>query len=85
MMVCLYILAYLETLYVTTILKTLTDLMVFLQAVNTSVSEGSSLLLEVIVQGQLADNFTVTYHLEFVDGTANGKKHYFSLLLYMRD
>ena len=47
--------------------------MVFLQAVNTSVSEGSSLLLEVRVQGQLADNLTVTYHLDFVDGSANSK------------
>ena len=50
-----------------------TDLMVALQTVNTSASEGSSLVFEVILQGQLADNLTITYHLDFADGTANCK------------
>lgn len=49
--------------------------MAFLQTVGgvTEVSEGSSVTLEVVLQGQLQENTTVTYQLDFADETAMSK------------
>ena len=49
--------------------------MAFLQTVSgvTEVSEGSSVTLEVVLQGQLQENTTVTYQLDFADETAMSK------------
>lgn len=49
--------------------------MAFLRTVNdiTEVSEGSSIILDVVLQGQVQENVTVTYQLDFADETAISK------------
>ncbi len=51
------------------------DVVAFLRTVSgvTEVSEGSSVTLEVVLQGQVQENITVTHHLDFADETAISK------------
>ena len=51
------------------------DVVAFLRTVSgvTEVSEGSSVTLEVVLQGQVQENVTVTYQLDFADETAISK------------
>ena len=49
--------------------------MAFLRTVSgaTEVSEGSSVTLEVVLQGEVQENITITYLLDFADETAISK------------
>ena len=55
----------------------LIDVVAFLRTVNgiTEVSEGSSVILEVVLQGQVQENTIITYQLDFEDETATSKMH----------
>ena len=48
-----------------------------LRAVNdTSAPEGTNVTFEVVLQGYLEQNLSVTYELSFTDGTATSKRAY---------
>ena len=51
------------------------DVVVFLRTVTgvTEASEGSSVTLEAVLQGQVQENVTVTYQLDFANETAISK------------
>ena len=55
----------------------LVDVVAFLRIVNgiTEVSEGSSVIVEVALQGQVQENTIITYQLDFEDETATSKLH----------